>query len=271
MGYTERRPVPPLAPYVERLWDCATAPTPWRLERILPNAQAGLTINLRDDESRVYADAPGHALLRLPGASFAGPQARAFVIDTAEQVAVMGVQFRPGGMGPFLRERADRLADAHLPAADLFGPSLAALRERLLALPTAPARLDALEAWLLARLPRGGADRAIVHALARFDAQPQVARVGAMAADLGLSPRRFTARFIEQVGLSPKRYCRVRRLQALVQRAHGVRDADWAGLAADCGYADQAHLTREFRDFCGVTPAAWLRRGAVFATHVPVE
>ena len=128
-----------------------------------------------------------------------------------------------------------------------------------------------LEAWLLRRVRGLRTDLAITQALRAFDRIPEVPRIDAVARALDLSPRRFGARFAAEVGLSPKRYCRVRRFQTLLQRVHGTAAPDWAGLAADCGFADQPHLVREFRAYAGISPTAWLRRQTTYANHVPVD
>jgi AraC-like DNA-binding protein len=81
--------------------------------------------------------------------------------------------------------------------------------------------------------------------------------VEAVARELGCSRRHLAARFGEELGLSPKRLARVlrfRRAHALLGERPGT---PLAGLAAECGYADQAHLTREFRALAGVTPGAF--------------
>ena len=83
-----------------------------------------------------------------------------------------------------------------------------------------------------------------------------------------LGPRRFGQLFSESVGLSPKRWLRLRRFQRALASAHRA-DVDWASAAIELGYADQAHLTREFRAFAGITPSEYRRRAPVEPNHVP--
>jgi AraC-like DNA-binding protein len=83
--------------------------------------------------------------------------------------------------------------------------------------------------------------------------------VGEVARDLGLLPRTLRRRFTAQVGLTPKRFARVQRMQRLVRDLNGQTEVDWAAAAARHGYADQPHLADEFRDLVGVTPASYLR------------
>jgi len=84
----------------------------------------------------------------------------------------------------------------------------------------------------------------------------------------GYSHRALIGLFAGAVGLTPKRYARVRRFHGALRRA--VPDASWADIAADLGYSDQAHFVREFREFAGVTPSGYRRAAPRFAHHVPV-
>jgi AraC-like DNA-binding protein len=72
------------------------------------------------------------------------------------------------------------------------------------------------------------------------------------------------------VGLTPKRFARVQRMQRLVRDLDGHRDADWAALAACHGYADQSHLADEFRELAGVTPGEYLRSRVNGPNHLRV-
>src|SRR6185436_21146188 len=74
---------------------------------------------------------------------------------------------------------------------------------------------------------------------------------------LGISTRQLERRFKDRVGISPKLFSRMQRFQR-VFRAIGGGRPDWARVAVECGYHDQAHLIRDFRDFAGETPAVLL-------------
>ncbi|MFS4516626.1 helix-turn-helix domain-containing protein, partial [Delftia tsuruhatensis] len=63
-----------------------------------------------------------------------------------------------------------------------------------------------------------------------------------------------------QFGYGPKTLERVLRFQRLLALARSDRQAGLAALAAEAGYADQAHLSREVRALCGITPRAALQQ-----------
>ncbi len=78
-----------------------------------------------------------------------------------------------------------------------------------------------------------------------------------IAERLGWSRKHLAARFHDEIGLAPKAVSRIARFTAA--QAMAVREASsgWADIAAACGYADQAHLIREFQEFSGQSPSAW--------------
>lgn len=260
------QPSPPLSDLVETIWDVDAPPQAHGFDRMLPSARAQLVINLAEDESRVYDEQL--RVTRNAGAALDAPSHRAFLIDTAEQARAVGVVFRAGAAAAFFHERMDVLANRHVDLDDLV-PGAAPLRERLLGARDARGRLQCMERWLLQRIARRAArpHAAVSHALGLIDAAPGRIRIPALAAGCGMAPRRFGALFREQVGMSPKRYARLQRFHGVVTAAHGAR-VDWAGLAVDGDFHDQAHLAHEFRAFCGMSPGAWLAQRDPRTRHV---
>ena len=77
-----------------------------------------------------------------------------------------------------------------------------------------------------------------------------------VARQANLSSRQFRRRCLEESGLTPKQLCRVLRFRHACQLARGGARVEWAGIAAEAGYFDQAHLIRDFREFAGATPVS---------------
>ena len=95
------------------------------------------------------------------------------------------------------------------------------------------------------------------------------ARIAALAKDIGWSRKHLVNRFRSELGLAPKPIARMMRFhRGLPARANGNRSRGWAGIAAESGYADQAHLVREFGELAGETPTAWARRLALIDSRL---
>lgn len=267
MAFVQHHPAAPLGDAIASIWDWHVAPGAFRLERRLPTIGAGLIVNLYEDACRVYADDAQRACERSAGTVLSGQPTRSFLIDTAEQIQVMGVIFRAGGAACFFREPMDRLSDHHVAVADL-GAGVAALRDRLLHAPGPMQRVALLEAWLRARFMPQALHPAVAFALRSLQAAPQVARIDALVETSGYSARRFGELFRAQVGIGAKRFARLARFRGVVDLAARGGRIDWTRLAADCGFHDQPHLVREFRAFAGMTPSAYLGQRGTDVNHI---
>jgi AraC-like DNA-binding protein len=269
LHYHHRVPRPPLDAYVASIWLFRDGPRSHALERILPTGAAQLIINLKENRTRLYDPEPPHRCVSSSGTILAGVHSRYQIIDTFEQEYVGGVVFNPGGTAAFVRAPGYEMRDAATPLESLWGRQRTDdLREQLLERSDPDAQLDAIEAALAEMLRPEGLHPAVGFALTSFHRSPLVPNVEAVTDAIGMSAKRFIERFKTQVGVSPKRYCRIRRFQQAVARAHRGRSVDWAQVALDCGYYDQPHFIHEFRAFSGLTPTAYHESRTEFQNHV---
>ncbi|MGW7510249.1 helix-turn-helix domain-containing protein [Streptomyces massasporeus] len=239
-------------------------------ELALPTGGAQLLVNLDGDTLSSSPLKGAHR--RTGGAALHGPYSEPAVIDPAQQQAVLWVAFRPAGVRPFLDAPVSEVRDQLVGLDDLWGTDGAVLRERLLegvAAGGPRAGLRVLETALTDRARRPAEpDPAVRLAAALLD---RGTPVGEVADRLGWTARRLARGCTEHLGFPPKRYARIRRFQRLlghVNAGHGP--PDWALLAANCGYHDQAHLIHEFRAFAGITPTAYAPRSPHERNHVPL-
>jgi len=189
-----------------------------------------------------------------------------------------GTHLWPGAAGSLLGVEASALRDAIEPAERYVDPTwtrrlaacLAEVTEESGSLEEAERRaarrLD--EAWAERAATAGPLDRKVMQAVFRLLRSGGEEPVSELAASVDLSPRHFRRRFRAAVGLSPKELARLRRLRSSAAGLVLAGDT-WVGLAADHGYADQAHLVREYRALLGVTPTAF-RRHVHRIEHGPI-
>jgi AraC-like DNA-binding protein len=264
------RPGPPLADFVELLWFCDDPPPAHAKERLLPTGTVELVINLRTEVLGYYDRHKPEQLRNFRGPLVCGPHSEFFVIDTADQDAVIGVHFKPGGAYPFLGLPAGELHNAHAPLEQLWGYEALRLRDRLVEAKTPAARFRILEHTLVAQAYRRLVPhRAVALALDEFQRVPQLLTVAGVTERLGLSPRQLIRLFGEQVGLTPKLFCRVQRFQQVLRLVKGHNSVPWADVALSCGYYDQAHFINDFQAFSGLNPTAYLRERTAHLNHVP--
>jgi len=272
MLYRTYIPRPPLSDFVNLFWLYEGHDPPHAKERVLPTGTMELVIDLHEDEIRVY-DGQNHDQFQSFGtALICGAHSGPFVIDTASQARVMGVHFKPGGAYPFFGLPATELRDAHASLETLWGAKAVELRDRLLEAETLEAGFHLLERTLLTRATRSlRRHPAVAYALKEFQGVPHARTISDVSDRTGLSRRRFIRVFGEEVGLTPKRFCRVRRFQEVLGLIKREQRVDWGEIALGCGYFDQAHFIHDFRAFSGLTPTAYLARRTEHLNHVPLR
>jgi AraC-like DNA-binding protein len=276
--YRSWSPGPPLCDFIEDFWFYRSDRPAHLKERIVPSGTIELVVNLRDDEFRIYDRGRPGICERFPGAMVSGTYRRFFVIDTAEDTAVLGVHFKPGGALPFFGRPLCELTDTHVNLEALWGRSARELRDRLREANTPIHAFRLLEASLRARLSpsavRNGAVRFALDALG--GTSPTTVRE--IIDCVGLSHRRFIEIFKAEVGLTPKLFHRIQRFERILALARAQPAPDWSHLAVDSGFFDQSHLIRDFVEFSGFSPEDFARqhravqqRGAhLKRNHVPL-
>jgi AraC-like DNA-binding protein len=269
-AFAHAQVLPALAPFVASIGYCeGHLPHAWELA--MPTGTLQLLVNLDRDELHSHpAAGDGHnGVQRTGGAALQGPFSIATMIDTAEQRQIMWIAFRFGGSYPFFAVDTAASHDLMIGLEDLWGRDGVTLRDRLLEAPTAAGKLQLLQNALLARAVRPlDRDPAVVAAATALHRGRTVA---AVADSLGWTAKRLTRRFSQQIGLTPKRFARVRRFQRVLRRsASDVTSVDWARISAECGFHDQAHLIHEFRAHAGTTPLEYSPRSPAELNHVPV-
>jgi AraC-like DNA-binding protein len=272
MRYRHYSPPPPLGHFVELLWLYEGYRPAHPKERLLPTGTVEIVFDLREDRILTYGRREKMQPFYLSGSVVCGAHSEFFVIDTASQDGVMGVHFRPAGAYPFLKLPNGELHNQHVDLGSLWGwQAVRDLRERVLAEPTPEGKLRRLEEALLARA-RGGFERhpAVAYALGEFHAATGGRSIAAVTDRTGFSARRFIDVFEKEVGLTPKLFCRVQRFQKVLHTIQSGCAVDWAQIALDCGYYDQAHFIHDFRAFSGINPSAYLAAHTPHLNHVPI-
>jgi AraC-like DNA-binding protein len=232
MRVVVRRPcLPELRPWVSAVWWC---PDAGAAESVLPAGRAHLVLP--------HGGGWDAGVLH-------GPASRPRLAGPVPGEPVTGVVFRPGGLRPFFGPPASTLADISVPLPELWGRG-----DRRLADGTgSAAALDSVERALAARAGRTSVGTArLVGDVQRGLREGH--SVAAIAARLGTDRRTLATMLRREVGFGLKRYARLARFERAL-RVLRAGDAPSLSLAAaQLGFADQPHLTREFRYFAGIAP-----------------
>jgi AraC-like DNA-binding protein len=190
----------------------------------------------------------------------AGPATRTHFVTVAPSSLVVGIRFLPGAARAVFGCDATELLDEHADLHGVCGRAGSQLGDTLLAAPSTDAARAALEAWVRTRIDSTRRrDAEALHA-ARALLADRRQSVQSLGDSLGWSARRLHRELTATSGYGPKQLQRILRLQLVLRRARASRRSTLSSLALDAGYADQAHMTRDFRDITGFTPRELLTR-----------
>ncbi|NOK57938.1 MAG: AraC family transcriptional regulator [Chloroflexi bacterium AL-W] len=264
-------PQPPLNKYIDVFWLYEDYTPTHVKERVLPSGTVELVINLRDDMIRIYEPQSPEHFQQFRGCVLSGAHSEFLVIDTVCQASIIGVHFKPGGAFPFVDMPVDALTNSTVSLETLWGHAAMELRDQLMEATTPQRRFQVLERFLLFRL----ADSLTLHpavafALQEFQRIPHLRTMAVVAESLGFSSRRFIELFRHEVGLTPKRFCRIQRFQKVLRCIENGGQIAWADVAASCGYFDQAHCINDFRAFSGLNPTTYCAQNVGHRNHVPL-
>ncbi len=191
----------------------------------------------------------------------AGPRTHARSKHAKGVARVVMVQFKPGWSGPLLGVATSALTDRTVLLEDVWGSAATDLCLELLGAPDLSAIIDRLGRALALRSRQTfeSASARLARQAVRLLEGGEV-RVESVAAQLGVTARHLRRTFTEHIGVGPKEYARCVRLQRALRSA--ATSKDWARIATESGYYDQAHLISDFQKLVGVTPGAFAKRHA---------
>lgn len=196
-------------------------------------------------------------------------RARAFVTGVSDAPAsyvherrarLFGASFEPGAVPLLLGVPATTLTPQWTPLESVIGDPAAPFATLVAEAGSMEIRLAIVDAFFLARVVAGDADPRVRKALDAIVASEGATELPELGRASGASPRNLGRLFEEWVGLTPKRFSRIVRIQAAIRVLEEHPDASLAAVATELGFADQGHLAREMQALAGVTPSVLVRK-----------
>lgn len=248
-----RRPHPVLQPLVSRYIGYEQDDVALSVHRGLPSRHVTLIISLQDPV-RMSGGAEPVSMQALVG----GLRTEPVLIGQDRTQCGIHLELQPFGVRTFFGVSAAELSGRVVGLDDLGWPALAELPDRLASTMTWSERFGILDDVLAVKASEplpvaaelGEAWRLMLGTGGRV-------RIADLVHEIGWSRRHFGERFRAEIGLAPKQAARILRFEratALLRRGH----LDLAGLAVECGYYDQAHLSNEWRALAGCSPRTWI-------------
>jgi AraC-like DNA-binding protein len=240
-GHARYMPAADVAPFVEHFWVVE-----WDVSE--------------PEVAEVLAHPSVHLTIETGGSGVRGVVTGKFTTVLTGSGRVLGTKFRPGGFRPFLRVPVSTLTDRKLTLDALFGKAAADLERQVLARRDHGEAIEVVQTFLRGRRPALDPTIELVAGIAaRVAADREITKVEQLVREHGIGLRRLQRLFDEYVGVSPKWVIQRYRLHEAAERIAAGTVTDFAALALDLGYADQAHFIRDFRRVVGSPPASYGR------------
>ena len=241
MRHSRRRPAVDLAAWITHYWMIE-----WDLRGCEPHVA----------ESLPHPNV--HLVFEESATSVAGVQTYKFSRLLEGRSKVFGVKFRAGGFRPFVDAPVSMLADRVVPAEGIFGKEIHALRAIVFSPAAEDERVAAADAFFHARAPQPDETVALASGLVeQILTDGEIKTVDDLVLRSRIGKRSLQRIFNEYVGQSPKWVIQRYRLHEVIERFRSGDVLDWAQLALELGYFDQAHLINDFKAMVGYTPTQY--------------
>ena len=232
------------------------------VHRGLPSPWLGLIVSI-DAPVTVHGTVSKRSSPTSYDVVVAGLHSEAALVEQPSQQSGVQLAVHPLAARRLFGCTAAELRDPATEGADVLGAAVVELREQVSEAAGQAGRLDVVQEWLRRRASDSAPSTAarvrpeLLHAWALVQRSGGRVRVEQVARDVGLSPRQLRALMVAETGMSPKQLCRHVRFETVVLRL-AAGTSSLAQVAAEAGYADQAHLSREFARMAGCSPTQWL-------------
>jgi AraC-like DNA-binding protein len=251
-------PAMPLRGHVERYVYVDTLVSPDVVKPLSPRPESGISFNLncRDPLRLEY---PCAHVITHPTAAVFGPLSHRIAdIRCSGHYRAFNILFKGTGyhrlFGISPKEFADRVSDAR----DVMGRAGGMVHEQLCAASSAEAMAEVVDRYLLSKLTGDGL-HPIHRVVEHLVASQGCANLCELSQHSGLSPRQIERKFLEQVGITPKRYARLARFRNAARLKAQNAALSWTDVSQATGFYDHNHLVKDFRELVGATPSDYLR------------
>ncbi|MBC9934499.1 helix-turn-helix domain-containing protein [Chitinophaga qingshengii] len=256
MIYREFAPHPQLAPYVECYWKADADRPPFREEEsLIPDGTIELMFNFGDN----YARIKDGARQPVKGSHVIGIRQHALRISQTHHQHVFSVRFRLGGAYPLFHIPTYLLANDFWSLPDILGKDYTYLEERLYEAATDEQRVAVADRFLLDRLQFGDQTHRFLQQCTTWMLQQENVTIADTCNAFGVSYKVLERRFSQAAGLTPIELLKIRRFNKAILAMYSCRYASLTAIAYSCGFYDQSHFIREFKQLSGTTPRHFLQ------------
>jgi AraC-like DNA-binding protein len=272
MLYKLHLPKFPLSQFVENIWYYDGHHAGHSREKILPDGAIELIIDLDAWPKKIFEDENTTERFRTVNKAWISGERTKYIVIGADNVHMIGIRFKPGGAYPFFGFPISELSEYVTELDLIWGRSLYHIRDELLEIDSPERKLLRFEAFLLEQTKRSlEQNKSIAFAIHKLQHSPQFLAIRDLASHIGITQKHLISQFEKIVGLRPKSFARVAKFHKVLQAIEKTQKVEWTSIAYECGYYDQAHFIKEFHNFSGVNPSAYLTQRGDYLGYIPID
>ncbi|MBL7738338.1 MAG: AraC family transcriptional regulator [Chitinophagaceae bacterium] len=271
MTYRIHIPPPPLSFFVEHLFYYEGYQAMHKMEKFLPDGSMDLLIDLTETPKKLFHNETGETYTTYKKSWISGMKTEYILID-ASVSSMIGVHFKPGGAYPFFNMPASELNDRTVETDLLWNTEILSIRDAVLNTPVIEDKFSIVEKYLLQKGKNRLDPNVLVnYAIEQLQRSPQIWTIGQLTHKVGITQKHLITLFKKYAGLSPKMFARISKFQKVIREVEQEQSIEWAPIAYECGYYDQAHFIKEFQAFSGINPSAYLSQKGRYRNYIPIQ
>lgn len=262
----------PLSQFVENFIYYKGYDPEHNFERFLPDGNAYLVIDLTESPKAIYDNFTLKEIQHCRKVWFSGIRTKFITIPSGRENEMFVITFQKGRCYPFVDIPMNELTDYTVDGELVLSTEILNMRDALLGITLPQQRFLHAEEYLVRTFSKKLILNPVIEfSINRIIQSPDQLSINFLTSKVGYSQKHFIKLFKDYVGLSPKSFLKVIRFQKAIQEIETTQKANWARIAIECGFFDQAHFINDFKAFSGYTPNEYLQTKTSYANYVAVE
>ncbi|MCM0649103.1 helix-turn-helix domain-containing protein [Clostridium swellfunianum] len=255
MIYIEKKPFNILQKYIKCIWtiEYNGTLTPSENERILPDGYTEIIVNFSD---RFKCKIDGGKENFLTNSFASGPFTKYLHLEATGKVGLLGIRFWPGMMYPFFQIPMKELTNKYIDLSFIAKELSKEIEASVLSSTNFEERFSLVNSILTKHLMSKltPTNKVVEESINIIKYSNGMIAVASLSESIGIGSRQLERLFNVYLGISPKMFNRITRFQRIFKELEKHRINNWLVLALQCGYYDQAHFIKEFKQFSGMNP-----------------
>ena len=259
--FETREPRPRFRDLIESIFHFTGFEPDHSIERVVPTGHSFVIFELDDMERHTFDNDTLKPNASYRKAWVSGVHRHYLSISAHPDSEMFVIQFKACGAHPFLHMPMHEVADRVVAGTDILDGELMTLRETIAAAAGSADKFSVAEAWLESRYDESLAPPDSVLAVVRLLQEQPASKLNEIVAGFSGTQKHLISLFKKFVGVTPKQYQRILRFNDVFVQMQNDQFLSWSDIAHRCGYSDQSHFIREFRNFSGYKPESFLQEG----------